>query len=68
MEKDLVIANLKNLYTDLSEAGEDGAPEIDLDLLFLDILKACGLITFENLADVIGREAAMRALTLVCLP
>jgi hypothetical protein len=60
------VANLKRLHDELAEAGEE--PVIDLDLLFLDILKACALMTAENLQAVIGEEAATRALMMVSLP
>ena len=62
------VANLKRLHDELDEVrGENGAV-INLDLLFLDILIACALMTAENLQAVIGKEAATRALMMVCLP
>jgi len=63
-----VVDNLCRLYSELNEAsGEDGA-EIDLDLLFLDVLRACGLLNYDNLSSVIGQENTLRVVEMVVLP
>lgn len=68
MADEQVVANLKRLHDEVVEAGRDGKGQFDLDLLFLDILMACGLMDAGHLQAVIGEEAAMRALMMIILP
>jgi hypothetical protein len=63
-----VIDNLKRLYDELDEASRKDDGKFDLDLLFLDVLNACGLMEKDNLQAVIGKEAAFRVLMMVILP
>jgi hypothetical protein len=65
---DKVVENLGRLHAELVEASREGKGEIDLDLLFLDVLIACGLMNADRLKAVIGNEAALRALMMVVLP
>ena len=52
IEKDVAIKNLKEMYEEISEISEDGKLEIDLDLLFLDIIEAIGLNAADHLAKI----------------
>ena len=63
-----VIENLAQLHGELLEASGTGEGGFDLDLLFFDVLVACGLMDADHLQAVIGEEAAVRALMLVVLP
>jgi len=64
------VSNLKKMYDELAEAGagRKGGAEIDLDLLFMDVLRAVGLFEMDNFEEVIGIESAVRAVTMVALP
>jgi hypothetical protein len=63
-----VIENLAQLHDELVEASGAGEGGFDLDLLFLDVLMACGLMDAGNLQAVIGEDGALGALMMVVLP
>ena len=68
MKKDHVLENLSNLYLELAETSGDEGAEIDLDLLFLDILEAIGLRPADHLAAITGEAVARETLEKVTSP
>jgi len=68
MSKDLIVENLSTLYQELAEMSKDERAEIDLDLLFLDILVAIGLQPADHLASITGETIAKNTLEKVTSP